>query len=249
MSLSRHKRDWDEIAAEDPLWAILSSPEKSRGRWELEEFFATGVPEIAQVLQRAGDLGYPQRRDRALDFGCGYGRLTRAISNHFSSTVGVDISDEMISAAGRLNDAYPSIEFVTNDAEDLARFSSGEFDFIYSFIVLQHIPTSDLIKGYIREFVRIMQVGGLLVFQLPASIPFRYRLQPRRRAYSALRRLGVSPEYLRARLDLHPIRMNAVAEADVVRELESAGGRVLEIDRAQIEGFSIPSNTYWVTRE
>ena len=47
------------------------------------------------------------RRDRALDFGCGVGRLTRALGTRFESALGVDISAGMIEQARRLNEAFP----------------------------------------------------------------------------------------------------------------------------------------------
>jgi hypothetical protein len=43
VSLSRHKREWEDLGAVDPLWAILSDNQKKFGRWDLEEFFQTGA--------------------------------------------------------------------------------------------------------------------------------------------------------------------------------------------------------------
>ena len=30
---------WEDLAKQDPLWAILSVPAKKGGKWNLEEFF------------------------------------------------------------------------------------------------------------------------------------------------------------------------------------------------------------------
>src|SRR5258707_1026679 len=43
--LARQRRDWDELAAFDPLWAILTQREKKVGGWDLDEFLATGERE------------------------------------------------------------------------------------------------------------------------------------------------------------------------------------------------------------
>ncbi len=186
MRLERHRQDWEELAEQDPLWAILSDPAKAHGAWDIDEFFATGREEIDRVMAQADRLRLPRQHGRALDFGSGYGRLTRAISDHFDSTVGVDISAEMVRAASRLGDADRTIEFVVNDRDDLSLFGPSEFDFVYSNIVLQHVPNAEMIpRRYVAEFVRVLTPGGLVVFQLPTEIPFRYRLQPRRRAYTA----------------------------------------------------------------
>ena len=249
MTFARHRQDWDDLAHEDPLWAILSDPSKEHGGWVLEEFFDTGEREIEGVMRRAGELGHPASFERALDFGCGIGRLTRAIAPYFASTRGIDIADEMIWTARRLHGDVPGLEFVVNDTDDLRMFGPAEYDFVYSSIVLQHVPGARTIKRYVAEFARIVRPGGLIAFQLPAALPMRYRLQPRRRAYAVLRRVGVSAGFLRSRLGLHPIRMSAVPETEVVGVLEEAGARILAVDRAVIEPFGILSNTYWATRE
>jgi cyclopropane fatty-acyl-phospholipid synthase-like methyltransferase len=51
-------------------------------RWTTEEFFATGVTEIAALMAEARGFGLPASRRRALDFGCGLGRLTQALADH-----------------------------------------------------------------------------------------------------------------------------------------------------------------------
>ena len=65
----------------------------------MEEFFATGEAEFAHVSRVAETLGRPGRRGRALDFGCGVGRLTRALGERFESAIGVDISAGMVEQA------------------------------------------------------------------------------------------------------------------------------------------------------
>ncbi len=57
----------------------------------------------------------------------------------------------------------------------------------------------------------------------------RQRLQPRRRLYALLRRLGVSDATLYRRLRLHPIRMGWVPRSAVEGRLSAAGGRLLDV--------------------
>ena len=59
MNLSTDQRYWDEQARTDPMWAILTDPEKRGRRWDPEEFFSSGVQEIAVVMERAARLGLP----------------------------------------------------------------------------------------------------------------------------------------------------------------------------------------------
>ncbi len=118
--LERHKQEWEELASVDPLWAISTDAEHRGGRWELGEFFDTGEAEISEVLKAADDLGEPVRRGRALDFGCGVGRLSRPLAKRFRECVGLDISEGMVKLARELNEDRPNCRFVVNDAPDLA---------------------------------------------------------------------------------------------------------------------------------
>ncbi|MBA3444441.1 MAG: methyltransferase domain-containing protein [Gemmatimonadales bacterium] len=243
MSLSKHKRDWDDLGRVDPLWAILTSPEHRYDKWNIQEFFARGAAEIAHVMQHAGQLGLPRQRRAALDFGCGVGRLTRALAKHFDRCVGVDISDAMISKACEWHRDWPTCHFVLNTTGDLRVFKEDSFDLVYSNIVLQHLPSVGLIESYIKEFIRILTADGLLVFQLPRHIPWKNRVQPRRRVYRFLRALGVSEDYLLKSLKLTPMRMNFVPEARVKRIVQAAGGVVVSVER----GNDI-DQVYYVTR-
>src|SRR5262249_21187503 len=139
LDLDRLRRNWDQFGKEDPLWAILTIPEKQGGRWDVSEFFATGEREISEALRYLAELGHAPRRLRALDFGCGVGRLTQALALHFQEVVGVDIAPSMIAAADRFNRHGQRCRYVENTLPDLSFFADGSFDFIYSVIALQHM--------------------------------------------------------------------------------------------------------------
>ena len=110
---------WEEIAQEDPFWAALRSPGQKYGRWDSERFFATGEREVAEVMSHVDRFSYPRRRECALDFGCGLGRLTRSLSRRFETAVGLDISEKMVEQARELNVDFPGCEFGVNRRPDL----------------------------------------------------------------------------------------------------------------------------------
>ena len=93
------RQTWDYLGEHDPLWAILSFPQKRGNRWQLEEFFATGRDEIDAVLKDVANRFPDVPRCCALDFGCGVGRLTRALAAHFDRVIGVDVAASMIRQA------------------------------------------------------------------------------------------------------------------------------------------------------
>lgn len=225
----RLSREWDELAESDALWFIYSDDAEQRGRWQLDEFFATGEREVAGSLEQARGLGRPVRHERALDFGCGVGRLTRALGSRFDEAVGVDVSPEMVRRAEEVNADRPGCRFVVNVADDLSQFPAGTFDVVYSSKVLQHMSSRALVSSYVAEFVRVMRPDGLVAFQLWTHVPARKRLQPRRRLYGLLRPLGISAERLR-RLGLSPRgRGIGVPEAVIRAVVERAGGRVAAV--------------------
>jgi len=163
------KNTWSMLGEVDPLWAVLTNPNKRDGRWDIESFLYTGIVEIECILEEIVFLKFPIVKERALDFGCGVGRLTQALSKHFEEVHGVDIAPSMIELAGKLAGDDGKCHFHLNQQKGLALFADDFFDFIYSRIVLQHMSPA-LSKNYISEFIRIVKPGGLIAFQLPEQI-------------------------------------------------------------------------------
>jgi len=136
-------------------------------RWDIDAFFENGVPTIDLVLARAAELGLPAGRARALDFGCGLGRLTQPLAAHFDEVHGVDIAESMIEGARRYNRHGARVTYHVNTRDDLCVFPDDSFDLILSYVTLQHIHPRYTLK-YLLDFLRILKPGGLLAFQLPS---------------------------------------------------------------------------------
>jgi trans-aconitate methyltransferase len=166
-ALDGSRKFWDAHAARDPLRAVLSDAGKEERQWDVRRFFQTGVNEIALVFYQLESHSIEVTRGSALDFGCGVGRLTQALAQRFENVVGVDVSPRMVETAASLNRFPDRASYVWNDAPHLKTFNDSSFDFIYTNIVLQHIMP-DVTVGYLREFLRILEPAGMLVFQLPS---------------------------------------------------------------------------------
>jgi len=241
MDLSRQQRDWDDLAQVDAMWAILSRPEKRNQRWETPDFFATGITEAEEIQTSAASFGFTGRFHFALDFGCGWGRVTRALQSFCDEVTGVDISPEMLRDA---RTHAPGCTFVHCSDEHLGCFPTERFDLIYTRRVLQHQRTTGIILQYVGELMRVLKPGGFAEVQVPASLAFRHRLQPKRRLYDLLRSAGASAEMLHRR-GLNPIAMNAASPETVCAVVEQFGGRVLKI----ADDDSAPqSKTYYITK-
>jgi SAM-dependent methyltransferase len=246
VSLSADRREWEALGRLDPLWAVATAADKRGGRWDEDEFFATGREEIDAAmgfLER--ELGLPQQRRRALDFGCGVGRLTRGLAAHFEQVVGVDISAPMVARARALNAAVPNARFEVNTAPDLAAFAGGEHDLVYSTIALQHVSDRDAIRAYVRDFVRLLAPGGLAVFQLPTHVPARVHAHPARVAARALRAVRAPERVIQRALGGRSMTLSALPEDEVRSLVEAAGGRVVHAQPdARTGSAAVPSLTY-----
>lgn len=222
-SLAKH---WDEFGRRDPLWAVLAEPGKKDNRWDPEEFFASGRAEAARVMNDLVPFGINPHGGRALDFGCGAGRVTQALAEHFDEVVGVDIAPSMIAQARLHNRFGEKCRFVLNETDDLRAFHSASFDFIYSNIVLQHVKPRYVLR-YLKEFVRLLTPAGVAVFQLPS-----HRLvRPSRVGRLAWLPDPIWQQWLRLRLlfDFPRMDIHGISKPDVIAHVERNGGIVIDV--------------------
>jgi SAM-dependent methyltransferase len=224
MNLTRLQRNWDRLGRADPLWAIAFDRGKRGNRWRPEEFFATGRQEIARLLDHLERIGAAPRDGRALDFGCGVGRLTQALAERFDQVDGVDIAPSMLALAERHNRHGARCRYHLNASDDLALFADGTFDLALSLLVLQHVENT-YTRRYLAELLRVLRPGGVLVVGLPSH--------PRptlRGSLFALLPNGVLNLWRRLRyrrrgvMELHGLRREEVEAL-----LRAAGGRVVEV--------------------
>jgi SAM-dependent methyltransferase len=168
-SLLRVAGSWERLGSEDPFWAILAAPGTRGGNWDIERFYKSGSREVGRIMEVAASLPVSFDRGSALDFGCGAGRLTQALCEHFETCTGVDVANSMIQLANENNRHGDRCRYIWNYSNDLRILGERTFDFICTLIVLQHMP-AELSAGYLSEFLRLLSDRGLLVFQLPAEL-------------------------------------------------------------------------------
>ncbi|MGH8172597.1 MAG: class I SAM-dependent methyltransferase, partial [Rhodanobacteraceae bacterium] len=213
--LEKLRRVWQTLGREDPLWAVLSQADKRGGRWERTEFLETGRAEIDTQVHMLAARGLPAGRSLALDFGCGAGRLSRALAAHFEHVVGVDVSGSMIETARALNADVANVEFRENPSPSIGSVADGSVDLVYSIMTLQHIP-AELAAGYVDEFFRVLAPGGVASFQFvdapDQSLRGKFFGRVSNRWLNPLRRLAWRRQAV--------FEMHALEEALLVRLLE-----------------------------
>lgn len=255
------KKTWDEWGKRDPFAAILT-PVWDEGK--ANEFFETGVREIEEVMKHVetietkfSDTCIP--RKKALDFGCGIGRLAQALAGYFDEVHGVDIAPSMIDQANRYNSQGDRCKYHLNVSDSLDPFPDDMFDFIYSSVVLMHMETK-YARVYVQELLRVLSPGGLLMFQylsrpklnpseggspskvikhlVKTTIPEVLVHSVRKMRYERLRQKTNEPV----------IEMYWMKRKKVERFLEKIGARTLSVIEERVEWPSWISCLYCVTK-
>jgi SAM-dependent methyltransferase len=197
---------WDALAS-DPD-AYVGDP--ARGRQELDALF--------------GRLGADPRGGTCIEVGCGPGRMTAGLAERFERVLALDVSPAMLEhARTAVRDEH--VEFRAISGERLDGVDGATADVVVCYLVLQHLPSREVVLEYVAEFARVLKPGGEAFVQLPV---LEDGLRPRiwRTARSALvpltRFLGPTrrPEFRGYRL------RRAELDAAVVR----AGLRVVATD-------------------
>jgi 2-polyprenyl-3-methyl-5-hydroxy-6-metoxy-1,4-benzoquinol methylase len=235
VELDRLSSHWNSLADEDAMWAVLSHREKKGGKWKRDEFLASGVTEISNALGHLRTLNIDVARGSALDFGCGVGRLSEALADHFDHVTGIDIAPKMIEEALRYSTHTDKCSYVHNTHPDLRIFPSGSFDFVYSNIVLQHMHPK-YSSEYIREFVRVLVKGGIALFQIPA-----HPLHTSRGLLMQLLPVSLLRSY--RKFDIYCLPARSVSAL-----VTAAGGRILATEPSSDTGPNWASYRYIVTK-
>jgi cyclopropane fatty-acyl-phospholipid synthase-like methyltransferase len=163
--LKKMQRDWDERARENARYYVATGKEE----WTDEEFFASGERTVAEeILTDMINIcqGKDPKQMRVLEIGSGAGRVTRALAGLFGEVHAVDVSGEMVERATKALADRPNAHVYQNNGKDLSILPPGPYDFAFSTIVFQHIPSRDVIYSYVRDVHRLLRPGALFKFQV-----------------------------------------------------------------------------------
>jgi ubiquinone/menaquinone biosynthesis C-methylase UbiE len=159
------KRDWNARARENAMHYVASG----RDDWTLAEFLESGRESVEAEVVRDLELIAPGRDPkelRVLEIGCGLGRMTKHLADIFGEVHGIDVSGEMIARAREVLAGTSNVFVYETSGEDLRLFPDRFFDFVFSFIVLQHVPLKEVVVAYLREAYRTLRPGSVFKFQV-----------------------------------------------------------------------------------
>jgi len=160
------RRDWDDRARKNAFHYIASWREE----WDLPSFLASGEEDYSKfvplVLERCG---IPTTGRVMVELGCGAGRMTPSFARRYDGVLALDLSFEMLQRAREIHSQTKNILWLHVGGADLACLASDSANFLFSYLVLQHLPSEQLVFSYVREMLRALRPGGAFLFQFNGS--------------------------------------------------------------------------------
>ena len=208
---------WQELGRIEPHWSVVISEQFRQSNIDAHKdaFYQTGAQHVTQLFAALERNRVDQDGFRiCLDYGCGVGRITRHLAQHFEHVYAYDISASHLGCAE---------EFLNE--EQVANVSLGQLqrvreleqlprvDVVFSMLVLQHNPPP-VIGFIIDALIRSLNPEGVAFFQLPT-----YRL-----GYS----FSVA-EYFGGQAARREMEMHVLPQRRVFEIAEAADANVVEV--------------------
>lgn len=226
MFARRVAESWESFGRSDPYFGVLNVPrfrEAGREGPARAAFFATGEEHVTGLFAAIHESLCPDFAPaRALDFGCGVGRVILPLARRVPLVTGVDISRGMLDEAQR-NCARAGLGNVTLLEPHELDSTRTTFDLIHSYIVFQHMPQRMGMQT-VRKLLTHLEENGI------GALHFVYGSRlPRWRTYIHWMRKrvpGVHPalNVLQRRPLRSPLmQMNAYDIGAILRVLQECG--------------------------
>lgn len=159
---------WDKLSKKSSLNFV--SHLKDGAEWDIAEFHLTGMRFTERILERFNEYA-PQdfTNCTVAEIGCGVGRFSKNLACRFKHVFAFDVSENMLNDARVYCGCMHNITFAANDGLTLKELEDESIDYCCTAGVFQHITHIDVILSYIREGLRALKPGGLILFQFEAN--------------------------------------------------------------------------------
>jgi SAM-dependent methyltransferase len=110
------------------------------------------LPELTSGIELGGQM---------LEIGPGPGAATEWLRHRVASLIAVEVEE---AAALRLKERYAgtNVEIVTGSGAELG-YPDESFDFVGTFTMLHHVPTTAMQNKILAEALRVLRPGGVLI--------------------------------------------------------------------------------------
>ena len=166
------REDWNDRAEES-----LTHSNSWHASADVETFYRDGGLFAKEFMEPVlGRLGFTPKGKRALEIGCGIGRLFPGCAAlGFEEIWGVDVSPAMVEQARQLC-PVPHAKVILGDGQDLGDFADASVDYCYSYNTFPHVPDERILWRYVGEVQRVLRQGGVFQLHFRASNPLKARL-------------------------------------------------------------------------
>ena len=206
-------REWEELGSSQPVWSVLSrEPYKNVQRDTVpQSFYISGEREAKRLVGALRRNGIAPPFTRAVEYGCGLGRVSIPLSRFCRHLDAYDISGSHIELAKR-HAAETKVENILfHQVETPSDRPETGYDLYYSCLVFQHNPPPVILR-LIRNALEGLAPDGVAVFQLPVFLKgYEFKLN----SYLGRRRSG--------------IEMHAVPQRLVLDIISEKGCRLLDL--------------------
>lgn len=151
------RAEWDRRIAHDYRYWMSDGVDNDSAMWD------TGNRDLTLLLEGLDEKFISEAR--ALELGCGVGRLVGAASQRCKHVTGVDVSQEAISEATRLLADRENVRLVLGNGSDISQVESNSIDLAYSFAAISSMPVS-VTAVYLLELQRVLRPGAHARLQL-----------------------------------------------------------------------------------
>lgn len=157
--------EWRLWGKRDPLWGVASWQDRQRGGarpWTDDEFYALGDDWLDFLAHWEG---YGLKSGTAIQIGCGAGRMTKRLAEHFDAVLACDVSEGMLQYA-RERVTSVNVDWRLSTGVSLPAVS-GSAQAAFSCHVLQHFESNPAQLRCFSEIYRVLAPGGSLLVHLP----------------------------------------------------------------------------------
>ena len=149
-----YKRLWEGLAKINSKYYINSDFGKKITK---EQFEVSGYKDFKRLIL---DDSLLENRNTILDLGCGTGRITEYMADHFKAVFGTDISREMIKQGIERLENIKNIDLIETDGSTLP-LPDSSIDIVFSYLVFQHMKNRDMVEKNFKEVYRVLMHNGI----------------------------------------------------------------------------------------
>ena len=225
--------EWRYWGESDPLYGVAAWEGREKdgsSPWTDDDFYQLGEKDWADFLEHWQKYGL--NPGLCVEIGCGAGRLTMFMAEHFHRLEALDISEAMIRYAQK-NIQSPNLVFHLVEGSGIPG-SDATVDAVFSTHVFQHFEDRDDAGQYFSEIARVLKPGGsmmihLPLFSWPAGAGFSVKLLYRVTKLAEKLKAAIKRQAIRRGKAVNLMRMNSYETGWLFKLLPELGFVNIEI--------------------